>query len=147
MSTALEPVSEAIFNNAVLSFAVLTTTRRYRPLFRGRPRHALSIPSDYKDNWAAEWTIEPLDFMARPLALSLAAKQNRKALADADHGDGEADEWTLVFRLGGWLPGSYMFLPDGCGECNLNIKTTLTIVRPTREEITRFAGVGLAEKK
>ena len=57
----------------------------------------------------------------------------------------DSPESLIAFRVGAWLDSS--FLNMAYGEADLNIKTTLTAVRPTPEEVEQYGRLPGARAK
>lgn len=136
-------MAECLFQNPGLSYFTLTSRRIYSDLFQQPPKHALSIPAEYADNWGDDYQIQPDDFLPRPIAISDAADANKKALSGMIDDNGLPLEWTLVFRDGGWKSCSHLHLNFNGGEI-LSIDTRVTLVRPTAAEVRQYASTKAA---
>lgn len=125
---------------------------RYEWSGHGRPAHALCIPPDGADNWAAEYDIGAEDFISRRQALKEMAAINGRYLKAWDEQLEEFDGnriWALVFDLGTVQTNSFVCLERGCREISgdFHLTHTLKVVYPTRDEIAEFGGLPKAKVK
>jgi hypothetical protein len=118
------------------------TQRRWQSLFTEVPEGLLAIPANWSEGWNNDFAIRPDDFVPRAVAIRDAARLNAKSLLDP-FDDGTPERWSLVFRVGGW-DESESFLFRHNDDVGLNIKTTLSLVRPTKAEIAEYGNL-LAE--
>jgi hypothetical protein len=134
--TAEWPVADSLFGSPEYShnYVILNTWLRHP--FDKPPKHLLEIPRDWRAKWAGDYPIQPLNFGPRNYTLAQCAEANRQALADSMTGDGTPDEWHLLFRLGTWGEDSVLHMAGDAAE--LNIKSRLTLVRPTADEIRKL---------
>lgn len=106
-------------------------------LWDSKPKHALDIPENWQSFFEGHFKIGESDFGCRAAALRQCAHLNQKAIDDSPEGDGVPDNWTLIFHLGTWGSGSFLW--SDFSQSHLSINTQLSLVQPTPKEVKDFA--------
>jgi len=130
----VEPLDEP---SLAKRFIVIETKFRFSDL----PLHPLAIPSGWARRSEGDVPFSECDLETRERSIGRAANWNRAMMrehADVSLESPEDFLWALVFEIGEFEEGSFLSIQGGC-SAQLSVETTVTLVRPTPEEIERVA--------